>query len=381
MAKTIKDINNKIAEGKAVVVTADEIIDIKENMGAEKAAEYVDVVTTATFGPMCSSGAFLNLGHSSPPIRMEKIYLNDVEAYGGLAAVDAYIGATQCSTVLGDEYGGAHVIYDLIDGKEINLKAYGKGTDCYPRKEINTKISLKTINEAYLYNPRNAYQSYNAAANTSSKRLFTYMGVLQPNLSNVTYCTSGQLSPLLCDPTYRSIGIGTRIFLAGTQGYVAWMGTQFYSDAPRDKMGRVLAPAGTLAVIGDMKKMSTEFIKPAVFERYGVSVFVGIGIPIPIIDEDMLNLVCITDEDIKMNILDYSISDGPKPVLKTVTYKELKSGQVEICGKLVRTSAINAYNKAQEIAQLLKQQIKQKNFYLTEKLESFPLDNKLNSLK
>jgi uncharacterized protein (DUF39 family) len=381
MSKTIKEINEKIASGKAVVVTADEIIDLKENLGAKKAAEVVDVVTTATFGPMCSSGAFLNVGHATPPIRIEKMYLNDVESYAGLAAVDTYIGATQASTTLGDEYGGAHVICDLIDGKDITLRAFGKGTDCYPRKEITAKISLSTINEAYLYNPRNAYQGYNAAANTSSKRLFTYMGILQPHLSNVTYCTSGQLSPLLNDPAYRTIGIGTRIFLAGTQGYVAWMGTQFNSAAPRDEMGRILSPGGTLAVVGDMKKMSTNFISPAVFERYGVSIFVGIGIPIPIIDEDMLNMVSIKDSDIKMNIIDYSVSEAPRPVLKTVTYEELKSGQIMINGKKVRTSPITGYNKALEIAHLLKEQIISKQFYLTEKLESFPAHNKLNSLK
>jgi uncharacterized protein (DUF39 family) len=381
MSKTIKEINEKIASGKAVVVTADEIIGLREEMGAKKAAEVVDVVTTATFGPMCSTGAFLNVGHATPPIRIEKMYLNDVESYAGLAAVDTYIGATQASTTLGDEYGGAHVICDLIDGKEVTLRAYGKGTDCYPRKEITASISLSTINEAYLYNPRNAYQSYNAAANTSSKRLFTYMGILQPNLSNITYCTSGQLSPLLNDPTYRAIGIGTRIFLAGTQGYVSWMGTQFNSSAPRDEMGRVLSPGGTLAVIGDMKKMSTDFIAPAVFERYGVSIFVGIGIPIPILDEDMLNMVCIKDSDIKMNIIDYSVSDGPKPILKTATYEELKSGYIMIDDKKIRTSPITGYNKAVEIAHLLKEQITSKQFFLTEKLESFPADNKLHSLK
>ena len=39
----------------------------------------------------------LNFGHSDPPIRMCKIWLNDVPAYGGLAAVDTYIGVTELS--------------------------------------------------------------------------------------------------------------------------------------------------------------------------------------------------------------------------------------------------------------------------------------------
>lgn len=72
MAKTYEEINEKIRNGNAVVVTAEEIIGIVDEIGLQAAAEKVDVVTTATFGPMCSSGAFLNFGHASPAIRMEK---------------------------------------------------------------------------------------------------------------------------------------------------------------------------------------------------------------------------------------------------------------------------------------------------------------------
>ena len=127
--RTYEEINTKIRNGKAVIVTAEEIIPIVEEKGIEKAAEEIDVVTTGTFGPMCSSGAIINFGHSDPPIRMQKVWLNDVEAYAGLAAVDAYIGATQLSESEGMEYGGAHVIEDLISGKKIPL-------------QINTRLPL-----------------------------------------------------------------------------------------------------------------------------------------------------------------------------------------------------------------------------------------------
>nr|HQI17523.1 homocysteine biosynthesis protein [Bacillota bacterium] len=285
--KSFDEINEKIRKGKAVVVTAEELIGIVEEKGISDATKYVDVVTTATFGPMCSSGAFLNFGHSDPPIKMEKIELDNVSAYGGLAAVDAYIGATEPSKDRGIEYGGAHVICNLIDGKKVHLKAYSKGTDCYPRKELDTYITKDSINEAYLYNPRNCYQNYSAAANTSDRTLYTYMGVLQPGLGNVNYSTSGELSPLLKDPYLRTIGIGTRIFLAGAEGYVAWQGTQFASGKPRGENGIPLSSACTLAVIGNLKEMSTDYIQPAVFEKYGVSMFVGIGIPIPVLDSDL----------------------------------------------------------------------------------------------
>jgi len=93
--KSYREINERIRRGKAVVVTAEEMIDIVRDRGDVEAARYVDVVTTGTFSPMCSSGAFLNFGHTSPKIKAMKVWLNDVQAYGGLAAVDCYIGATE----------------------------------------------------------------------------------------------------------------------------------------------------------------------------------------------------------------------------------------------------------------------------------------------
>jgi uncharacterized protein (DUF39 family) len=379
--RTYDEINEKIKSGKVVVVTAEEIIHIVKEKGIAQATKDVDIVTTATFGPMCSSGAFLNFGHTDPAMRMEKIYLNNVEAYGGLAAVDTYIGATQESETLGYEYGGAHVICDLIDGKDINLTATAKGTDCYPRKEINTYINKDSINEAYLYNPRNCYQNYAAAINTSNKRLFTYMGILSPNSSVVTYSTSGELSPLLNDPLYRTIGMGTRIFIGGTTGYVSWRGTQFKSGAPRDANNLPKTPAGTLALIGDLKEMNTKYIKPAVFDKYGTSMFVGVGIPIPVLDEDMMRQLAISNEDIYTSVFDYSITEGPKPILAEVSYSELRSGSVEINGEKVKTASLSSLKKAREIANELKSWIQKGEFLLQEPIETFPLDNTLKGLK
>lgn len=379
--KTYEQINERIRKGEAVVVTAEEILDIVKEIGIEAATEKVDIVTTATFGPMCSSGAFLNFGHSDPAIRMEKLKLNNVSAYAGLAAVDAYIGATEESDDQGYEYGGAHVICDLIDGKSVHLKATGKGTDCYPRKEIDTYITKDSINEAYIFNPRNCYQNYNAAINSSSKRLYTYMGILAPNNGAITYSTSGTLSPMLNDPLYRTIGIGTRLFIGGTQGYVAWTGTQFKSGVERDENNLPKTPAGTLALIGDLKKMDTKYIQPAVFERYGTSMYVGVGIPIPILDEDMMRQVAIPNEDIWTNVIDYSVSEGSKPVVARVNYAQLRSGHIDINGKSVKTAPLSSLHKAREIAQELKSWIEKGDFFLQEPIETFKTDNTLKGLK
>ena len=117
-------------------------------------------------------------------------------------------------------------------GRSVTLEAWGKGTDDYPRRHIRSHVTLDDINEAILYNPRNCYQNYNAATNSSERMLHTYMGTLLPKLRNVSYSTAGELSPLLNDPTCRTIGMGTRIFLCGARGYVSWQGTQFNTSNP-----------------------------------------------------------------------------------------------------------------------------------------------------
>lgn len=376
MAKTYAEINEKIKSGKAVVMTAEEVSQLARTATPKEIAQKVDVVTTGTFGAMCSSGAFINFGHSTPPIRMERIELNGVGVSGGLAAVDTYIGATDCNPQR-PTYGGAHIIEELVDGKEIILEAWGKGTDCYPRKHIRTVISKDTVNEAILYNPRNAYQNYNVAVNTTDKIKYTYMGTLLPHMRNASYSTAGELSPLLNDPECRTIGLGTRIFLCGAEGYVTWNGTQFNTSKEVNAYGVPVGNARTIAVIGDLKKMSTAYLKAAYYEKYGVSMFVGIGIPIPVLDEDMARRVSIRNEQIETLVIDYG--DGNR-LLGRTNYAALRSGEIEVQGKKVRTAPVASLYKAREIAEVLKRQVAEGHFLLTEPVRPMPASASLKSL-
>ena len=379
--KSYEEINEKIRQGRAVVVTAEEIIPMARELGYEEVAKRVDVVTTATFGTMCSSGAFLNFGHSDPPIKMTKIWLNDVPAYAGLAAVDAYIGATEPSETQGLSYGGAHVIEDLVAGKPIVLRATSYGTDCYPKTRLETTVTLEDLNEAYLFNPRNVYQNYAAATNTSKRVLYTYMGTLLPNCTNVTYSTSGELSPLLNDPLYRTVGIGTRIFIGGTQGYVAWQGTQHNPSQARGENQVPLDGAGTLAVIGDLKGMTTKYLRAATMHKYGVTLFVGIGIPIPVLDEEMARYVSVSNDELYTGLLDYSVESRTRPVLRRVSYSELRSGSIELNGKKVRTASLSSLAVARDIAQELKQWIQEGKFFLQEPVEPLSVDTRFKPLE
>lgn len=379
--KSFDEINQKIAEKRAVVVTAEEIKRIADEKGVKQAAREVDVVTTATFGPMCSSGAFINFGHSDPPIRMSKVWLNDVPAYAGLAAVDAFIGATELSETRGFEYGGAHVIEDLIAGRKVELRATSYGTDCYPLKELATFITKDSVNQAYMFNPRNCYQNYGAAANSSDRTIYTYMGTLLPRFGNVNYSTAGELSPLLNDPLYRTIGVGTRIFLGGAQGYVAWQGTQHNPCQVRMGNDVPVGGAGTLALIGDLKQMDTRFIRAAVFEKYGVTMFVGVGIPIPVLDEDVLRHLSVRNKDIYTEIHDYSVPSRDRPALARVSYEELRSGSVELFGRKIPTAPLSSLKVAREIADALRRQIADGGFLLQQPVMALPGDVRQKSLE
>ena len=388
--KTYEQINNRIESGKAVVLTADEIIDYVEKKGLVTAAKEVDVVTTATFGPMCSSGCVLNFGHSKPKIRMTEAWVQDVLVYTGIAAVDVYLGATQLRhndpanmDHPGEfRYGGGHVMEDLVAGKTLQLFALSYGTDCYPLREIRTYFTIHDLNQAIMLNPRNCYQNYNVAINDSQRSIYTYMGTLEPDRKNANYCSAGQLSPLLNDPYYETIGVGTRVWLAGAHGHVYAEGTQHAGGSARTPDGIPKEGAGTLALTADMKQMRQEFVRGMSFRGYGVSLALGVGIPIPILNEDILKRTCVSDREILAPVVDYSVEYplNTGKVLCHVNYEQLRSGEIEVEGRKVAVGSLSSYYKALEIAHLLADEIRHGDFRLAEPIAYLPKDTTMKPL-
>ena len=363
--RTLEEINEKIRKGDAQVLTAEEMKRLVENSGIEVAFKEVDVVTTGTFGAMCSSGAIINTGHSDPPIKIDKAWINDVPICHPGAAVDLYIGATSMSETQPFEYGGGHVIEDLVSGKEVDLKATAYGTDCYPRTQLRTQLTKDDLNQFYLLNFRNCYQHYNCAVNSRDETIYTYMGKLLPHCRNATFSGAGELNPLMNDPDYETIGMGTRIFLGGAQGYVIGEGTQHEAKSQN----------GTLMVRGDAKKMNAEFLQGAALTKYGTSLYVGIGIPIPLLNMGLAKKTAVRDEEIFTNVVDYGVPRRDRPKLQKVSYKELKSGSITLDGKRVRVSSLSSLKVARKIAATLKEWIVNGEFFLTLPVERLPLDS------
>jgi len=380
--KTYDEINARIKAGEAVIVTAEEMVGIVKSKGAEGAAREVDVVTTGTFSPMCSSGAFINIGQMTPTIKASRVWLNKVPAYGGLAAVDAYIGATEpaeddpLNKIYPGEfrYGGGHVIEDLLAGKKIYLEAKGYGTDCYMSTKMKKEITLADLPYALLCNPRNGYQNYNCAVNLSDKVAHTYMGTLKPHCKNANYCSAGELSPLLNDPHYQTIGMGTRIFLGGGTGYVTWQGTQHNPNTLRHENGTPMRPAGTIMVQGDLKQMSARWIRGISILGYGNTMAVGLGVPIPVLNAEMAAYTGVSDDELFTQVVDYGhdYTNGITRNYGDVSYAQLKSGTIEVNGKKVLTAPLSSVPMAREIAETLKEWIEKGEFLLNKPAELLP---------
>ena len=345
--------------------------ELVESSGIQVAYNEVDVVTTGTQGAMCSSGALINVGHADPPIKIDKAWINDVPIPHPGAAVDLYIGAAVASETRGFEYGGGHVIEDLIAGKEVDFRATAYGTDCYPRTRVETTLTKDDLNQFILLNFRNGYQRYSCATNGREETIYTYMGKLLPRYRNATYSGAGEISPLNNDPDYETIGLGTRIFLGGAPGYILGEGTQ---HNPRGQLG-------TLMVKGDAKQMSPEYINGASFTKYGPSMYICLGIPIPILNKGIVEKVAIRDRDIPTDIVDYGVPSRSRPTLRETNYEELKSGKVEINGRSVKVTSMSSLKQAHKISNELKRWIEEGSFTLTKPVERLPLDTSIGPMK
>jgi uncharacterized protein (DUF39 family) len=382
--RTIAEINDKIQQQRAVVWTIEQLKARVQESGVVQAAKEVDVITTGTFEPMEASGAILNIGHTDPPIKIRQCWLDGVPAYAGFGAVDLYLGATQVADYarLGEstddedqrEKGGGHVIADLIAGKPVHLQAIGQVTDCYSRSSFETTITKDTINQFYLFNPRNLYQNFVVGVNGGDRPLYTYLGPLQPYLGNAVYSNPGAIAPLMNDPDLQLVGIGTRIFLGGGIGYVAWEGTQHFPLQKRLPNRTPIGPAATLALIGDAKQMQPQWVRGCYFKSYGPSLMLGVGVPLPVLREDVVANCAVSDRDLVAPVVDFSIPRRVRPTFGLVSYAQLKSGRITIDGKAVRVAPLASLFLSRQVATELKQWIEAGQFTLTEPVAPIPMD-------
>jgi Pyruvate/2-oxoacid:ferredoxin oxidoreductase delta subunit len=126
--------------------------------------------------------------------------------------------------------------------------------------------------------------------------------------------------------------------------------------------------------------MSAEFLKAALFRGYGSSMYIGIGIPIPVLNSEIAKNTGIGDREIETDIIDYSIPSRARPVLGRCNYEQLKSGSVDIAGREVLSAPLASPAQARKVALALKKWIETGSFFLSEPAAPLPAQGSAHPL-
>lgn len=297
MARSVAEINQRIERGKAVVLTAQEVCE-RVRSGEELTLEDVDVVTTATRAIMSGTYAVLSFPVDEPYsfARAERAWINGVPASVGpcpnerLGILDLMIFGTSHSRA-NPNYGGGHLFRDLVEGSEVQVEVE---TD--EGRSFTKGVRLKDIPYARIFSTRNAFRNYVAFVNPGSAPVPTIFSAVKfpPGLSCATVSGCGQLNPLENDPNLETIGVGTRILLNGAQGFVIGTGTRSMATRPN------------LLGLADMHQMSPEFMGGFVTSA-GAECIGSWAVPIPVLNESILENVKMLDRDVPLPIMDVRV--------------------------------------------------------------------------
>jgi len=287
-ARTIEDINKKLKRNEAVIVTADEF---KKLVRKSKKVDHVDVVTTATVAVMSGTAAVLSIPFAERGQfeRAGKVWLNGVPAYPGpcpnerLGIADVIVYGTSHAN---SRYGGGHLFRELVEGKEITLKAETDKGDV-----IETSFTLDQLDFARIMGTRTTFKNYMAFTNSGEVAIKTIFSVtpLKGKLKEATVCGCGEINPLQNDTKLETIGIGTRILVNGAQGYVLGSGTRSSQDKPN------------ISIVADMKDMKPEYMG-GFNTSVGPECITSVAIPIPVLNDSILEQLKVLDEHIKLPV-------------------------------------------------------------------------------
>ncbi|MCC7566483.1 MAG: methanogenesis marker 16 metalloprotein [Methanomicrobiaceae archaeon] len=289
--KTLYGIREKVEDGTAVVLTAEEF-KARVREGERFAAADVDVVTCGTCGVMSGTAAIFSipLAERGRFTRASRIWLNKVPGFVGpcpnerLGLADLIVYATAHG---GAEYGGGHLFCDIVAGREVEVIAE---TDA---GRIERTVTREDIPFARMMTTRSAYRNYLAMVNrrsTTVPTIFSVLGLRGPCLeASVSGC--GEINPLENDPHMTTIRAGRRILLNGAAGGVMGEGTRSTDEKPN------------LGAFADMAGMNPAYMGGFVTSG-GPECWTSVAVPIPVLDDRQIAALSILDEAIPLPIAD-----------------------------------------------------------------------------
>ena len=292
--KSIEDINDKIRKGDVSVISADDLSDMVRN-SERVTINDVDVVTTATRGCMSGTAAILSFRFSDPGLfkRGKIVRFNGIPALPGPAPnesagfIDTIVYGTQPS-IYDPFYGGGHLFSDIIEGKEISVEV-----ETLDGRVLKNEITIKDMNTAKIIGIRNSYRNYQAFTNGSKgifKTIFHPKGLEGP-YKECTIAGCGELNPVENDPYLNAMGIGSKILMNDSVGFIIGLGTKSKIERP------------SLMVVADMYSMNPDKIG-GILTSDGPEVINTVAVPIPILNNDILENTKILDENIRLPLVD-----------------------------------------------------------------------------
>ena len=308
-SKSIAEINERIASGDAVVLTAQEVRDVI-NGGEDLTLKDVDVVTTATRAIMSGTYAVLSFSIGEPCsfTRAEHAWINGVPASVGpcpnerLGIIDMMVFGTSHSKDK-PNYGGGHLFRDLVDGSDVQVEVE---TD--EGKSFTEAIRLGDIPYARIFSTRNAFKNYVAFVNPGNATLQTIFSAIDfpSNLAGATVSGCGQINPIKNDPNLETIGIGTRVLINGAQGFVIGTGSRSMASRPN------------LLGLANMHQMNPEYMGGFVTSA-GPECIGSWAVPIPVLSESILENIKKLDRDIPLPIMDVNV----RQTICTTSYDDI----------------------------------------------------------
>jgi putative methanogenesis marker 16 metalloprotein len=289
--KTIDEITGRIENGTAVVYTASQLKKLVGN-GETITADDVDVVTTGTFGVMSGTLAILHVPVADPGSfeRAERAWLNGVPAIPGpcpnerTGTVDLVVFGTSQAH---DSYGGGHLFRDIVSRLPVEFEIESRG-----QMFVRT-VTLDEMGSARMITTRSAFKNYSAFLNLQPgtvQTIFSVRGLTGPS-GEISVSGCGDINPLQNDPALDTIGVGTRILLNGSPGFIMGQGTRSSRERPN------------IAAFADMKMMIPEMMGGFVTSS-GPECITSVAIPVPVLDDNILSRMLVRNEDILLPVAD-----------------------------------------------------------------------------
>lgn len=292
--RTITEINQKIKNGEATVLTAEEISNLVRE-GNEPKIEDVDVVTTGTCGIMSGTAAIFHIKVGEPGSfkKARKVLLNGVPAFPGpcpnewLGSVDMIAYGTEHS-IYDENYGGGFLFKEIVNGKDVDIEV-----ESISGKSIKSTVNIEDMSTAKMIGTRLAFKNYTAFLNPSEESVASIFHAINMEgpFKGLSFSGCGELNPLQNDPMMKIIKTGTKVLLCGSEGLVMGQGTRSSLEKPN------------LMITADMRDMDPHFLggfKTAA----GPEVFNSVAAAIPILDDEILKNTYIQNKDIKLPVAD-----------------------------------------------------------------------------